>query len=114
VVEEHSDDTTGKWIIKTCIPEGCQKKTKYNTEYRKRVDGVKDPGWHQRLNDWHSGTEKVNLVANERVLRGGAWDDQAIGCRSANRGRLGAGGQDRRRGFRICIIRDQIGSIQYI
>jgi len=72
--------------------------------YRKRVDGVQDPGWDRRLDNWRSGIGQITQSDQVRVVRGGSWDCTAFGCRSACR--IGHGPNDRYRidGFRVCLV----------
>ena len=61
--------------------------------------------WHENYNDapkngssWETGT-----VDHLRVMRGGSWDNNAFGCRSANRGRKNAGNRNNYIGFRLVV-----------
>jgi len=63
--------------------------------YRGRFDGVCDP---------ETGTPK-DPESRRRVLRGGAWNDAALGCRSAYRGRFRPVARLSFIGFRVCLVR---------
>ena len=73
--------------------------------FRRQVDGDGDPGAVERWADYATPARWEALLENgrRRVLRGGSWVSSPWGCRSAYRGRGGAGNRDWGRGFRLCL-----------
>jgi formylglycine-generating enzyme required for sulfatase activity len=47
--------------------------------YRGRVDGVENPGWQERSNEWNIDIETLKEDNRDRVLRGGSWDKSCQG-----------------------------------
>jgi formylglycine-generating enzyme required for sulfatase activity len=73
--------------------------------YRRREDGVKDPGSLERLEGWRAGLPTMLESSLQRVQRGGSWGDRAAECHSAYRIRWRPGDRDRFSGFRVCLAR---------
>jgi formylglycine-generating enzyme required for sulfatase activity len=75
-----------------------------DTPYRKRLNGVVDPGANEREEEWRGGLEKILESKEVRALRGGSWYFSARYCRSALRSRLRPDDLGRILGFRVCLV----------
>jgi len=73
--------------------------------YRKREDGVRDPGSLERLEEWRAGLPTMLESSQPRVQRGGSRFDWAVICRSALRLWTRPDARDGRSGFRVCLAR---------
>ncbi|MCC6128362.1 MAG: formylglycine-generating enzyme family protein [Acidobacteria bacterium] len=73
--------------------------------YRKREDGVRDPGSLERLEEWSAGLSTMLESSLFRVRRGGSWINGAAFCRSAIRYWRSPDDRDRYIGFRVCLAR---------
>ncbi len=73
--------------------------------YRRRWEGI-------TVGETFELTEKYGDRAEDsnRVLRGGSYWNAAVGCRSAYRNWLRAGGRFRHFGFRVCLVRSPLFS----
>ena len=77
--------------------------------YRKRADGVEDPGQALRDAGYAAGIAWLTNDPSRRVFRGGSWRDSAEWCRSASRGRGNSDELNWRIGCRICLVRGTAG-----
>jgi formylglycine-generating enzyme required for sulfatase activity len=73
--------------------------------YRKREDGVRDPGSVERLEEWGAGLPTMLESSLQRAQRGGSWLNGAAFCRSAFRVGWWPDGRDWNTGFRVCLAR---------
>ncbi|MCC6128364.1 MAG: formylglycine-generating enzyme family protein [Acidobacteria bacterium] len=73
--------------------------------YRKREDRVRDPGLHERLEEWRAGLPTMLESRLNRVQRGGCWFNRAAFCCSAMRYRRTPVVRDWIPGFRVCLAR---------
>lgn len=73
--------------------------------YRKREDGVRDPGSLERLEEWRAGLPTMLESSFQRVQRGGAWNYGPANCRSSDRDGWWPVDRSGRTGFRVCLAR---------
>ena len=85
------------------VDEWCHDVCDY-AAYRKRLNGVVDPGANEREEEWRGGLEKILESKEVRALRGGSWYFSARYCRSALRSRLRPDDLGRILGFRVCLV----------